>query len=176
MLIAEFGLVLGLSAGIQRLSARVATALFAGYAVLNGFTLSLVLLVVSRGTVDTAFLAAAGLFAAMAVFAATAQIDLNSTGTYMIMGVIGLVIAMLVNLFSNSGPLDMLISMLAVLIFTGLTAFDTRRIGQLAAQMRAKGQTRDKSGIIGALQLYLDFVNSLVYGVRFVVGSLRRRT
>ncbi len=175
VLIAEFGLVLGLSVCIQRLSTGLATALFLAYAALNGFTLSLVLLAVSRGTVETTFLATAGLFAAMAVFAMTTRIDLNGMGTYMIMGVIGLVIAVLVNLFSNSGPLDMLISMLGVLIFTGLTAFDTRRIGQMAAQMRAKGEASGKPGIVGALRLYLDFVNSVVYLLRFVAGSHHRQ-
>lgn len=172
-IIAELGMVLGLSFGYQRLSAGAAIALFMGYAALNGFTLSLILLSFSIGTVGTAFLTTAGLFGVMTVFATTTKMDLSGMGTYLMMGVIGLIIAMVVNLFINSTGLDMLISMFGVLIFTGLTAYDTQRIGQMAAQMSAEGDDATKFGIMGALRLYLDFINLFLFLLRLMGGRRR---
>jgi hypothetical protein len=173
-IIAELGMVFGLSLGIQRLSTGAATALFFAYAGLNGFTLSLILLTFNIGTIITAFLATAGLFGVMTVFAFTTSMDLTKMGTYMMMGVIGLIIAMVLNMFINSGPLDMLISMAGVLIFTALTAYDTQQIGQMATTMSAEGEAAIKFGIMGALKLYLDFINLFLFMVTFMGGNRRR--
>lgn len=166
--LAELGMVFGLSMAIQRISVNMAMLLFTAYAALNGFTLSLILLAFDVGTVGTAFLATAGLFGVMTVFAFTTKIDLSGMGTYLMMGVIGLIIAMVVNLFINSGPLDMLISMVGVLIFTGLTAYDTQTIGRMAAQMQVEGDATTKFAIIGALKLYLDFINLFLFILRLM--------
>jgi FtsH-binding integral membrane protein len=165
-IIAEFGMVLAISAGLSRISAGTATALFFAYAALNGFTLSVVLLAFSIQSVFMAFAATAALFGVMSVIGYTTSVDLSKMGTYLMMGVIGLVIAMVINMFLNSGPLDMLVSMAGVLIFTGLTAYDTQRIGRMAAERSMEGDAEVKFGIFGALRLYLDFINMFLFMLR----------
>jgi FtsH-binding integral membrane protein len=164
--LAEFGLVLGISAGLSRLSSGVATLLFMLYAALNGFTLSIVLLAFTGASLFVAFATTAALFAAMSIIGYTTKVDLSRMGTYLMMGVIGLVIAMVVNMFVGSGPLDTIISVAGVLIFTALTAYDTQRIGRMAAQMNVNGDTEVKFGIFGALKLYLDFINMFLFVLR----------
>jgi FtsH-binding integral membrane protein len=165
-ILAEFGLVIGISRGLNRLSSGAATMLFIGYAGLNGFTLSIVLLAFSTASVFWAFVSSAALFGAMSVIGYTTKVDLSRMGTFLMMGVLGLIIAMVINLFVNSGPLDTVISIVGVLIFTVLTAFDTQRIGRLAAEMSMDGEAEIKFGIMGALQLYLDFINMFLYLLR----------
>jgi len=109
--VAEFGLVMGISFGFSRLSSGVAAVLFFAYAALNGFTLSMVLLAFTTSSVFAAFVTTAALFAAMSIIGYTTKLDLSKMGTYLMMGVIGLMIAMVVNMFVSRGPLDMLISM-----------------------------------------------------------------
>lgn len=168
-IIAEFGMVLGISFGFNRISAGVAGTLFFAYAALNGFTLSVVLLAFSIGSVFLAFAATAALFGAMTIIGYTTKVDLSKMGTYLMMGVIGLIIAMVVNMFVSSGPLDTIISMAGVLIFTALTAYDTQRIGRMAAQMSTTGgESAAKFGIFGALKLYLDFINMFLFILRLV--------
>ena len=164
--IAEFGLVLGISFGFSRLSAGVAGILFFAYAALNGFTLSIVLLAFTAGSVVVAFVSTAALFGAMSILGYTTKVDLSKMGTFLMMGVLGLVIAMVVNMFVNSGPLDLLISLAGVLIFTALTAYDTQRIGRMAASMSANGESATKFSIFGALRLYLDFINMFLFILR----------
>jgi hypothetical protein len=166
-IIVEFGLVMGISFGFNRLSSGVAATLFFTYAALNGFTLSMVLLAFTPGSVFSAFVATAALFGAMTIIGYTTKVDLSKMGTFLMMGVIGLMIAMVVNMFISSGPLDMLISIAGVLIFTALTAYDTQRIGRMAAGMGANdGEAAAKLGIFGALRLYLDFINMFLFMLR----------
>lgn len=172
-MVAELGLVMGMSFGINRLSAATATLLFFVYAALNGFTLSIVLLAYSGATVTTAFVATAALFGAMSIIGYTTKVDLTKMGTYLMMGLIGLLIAMVVNIFVGSGPLDMIISIIGVLIFTGLTAYDTQRIGQMAASVSSDGEGVAKLGIYGALRLYLDFINMFLFMLRLMGGRRR---
>ena len=167
-IIAEFGLVIGINFAFQKISSGVAVTLFFVYAALNGFTLSIVLMVFSVASVFVAFAATAALFGAMSIIGYTTKVDLSKMGTYLMMGVIGLVIAMVVNMFVNSGPLDMLISMAGVLIFTALTAYDTQRIGRMAAGMSMSGESEAKFGIFGALKLYLDFINMFLFMLRLI--------
>jgi uncharacterized protein len=164
--VAEFGLVLGISFGFNRLSSSVAAVLFVAYAMLNGFTLSIVLLAFTTASVFTAFAATAALFGAMSIIGYTTQVDLSKMGTFLMMGVLGLVIAMVVNMFVNSGPLDLIISLAGVLLFTGLTAYDTQRIGRMAAGMGLNGEAAAKLGLFGALKLYLDFINMFLFMLR----------
>jgi FtsH-binding integral membrane protein len=172
-LIAELGTVIGLSVGLKRLSSGAATALFFVYAALNGFTLSVVLLAFTSATVVSAFAATAILFGVMSVVGYTTSVDLTKMGTYLMMGVIGLIIAMVVNLFINSGPLDLLISMVGVLIFTALTAYDTQSIRRMAAEVGMDGETAAKLGIFGALKLYLDFINMFLFMLQLMGGRRR---
>jgi uncharacterized protein len=172
-IVAELGVVLGISFGFNRLSSAIATMLFIVYAALNGFTLSLVLLAFSVQTVFLAFASTAALFAAMSIIGYTTSLDLSKMGTYLMMGVLGLVIAMVVNLFVNSGPLDFIVSIAGVLIFTALTAYDTQQIGRMAAQMNDSGEVGMKYGIFGALKLYLDFINLFLFMLRLFGGRQR---
>jgi FtsH-binding integral membrane protein len=155
------------------MSGGTAITLFFAYAALNGFTLSIVLLAFTVGTVVSAFVVTAALFGVMSFIGYTTNVDLTKMGTYLMMGVIGLVIAMVVNLFINSGPLDMLISMIGVLIFTGLTAYDTQSIGRMAAEASAEGDAAAKLGVMGALKLYLDFINMFLFMLRLMGGRRR---
>jgi FtsH-binding integral membrane protein len=165
--LAELGLVMGIGFGFNKISAGVAGMLFFAYAGLNGFTLSIVLLAYGLGTVTLAFVSTAALFGAMSIIGYTTKVDLTKMGTFLMMGVIGLLIAMVVNIFVASGPLDTIISILGVLIFTGLTAFDTQRIGKMASQMTSQeGDATAKFGIFGALRLYLDFINMFLFMLR----------
>ena len=167
-LVAELALVFVISRGLGRLSAGTATVLFIVYAGLNGFTLSILLLAFTAGSVFLAFAATAGMFAAMSVVGYTTKVDLSKLGTFLMMGVIGLILAMVINIFVGSSLLDMLISMAGVLIFTALTAYDTQRIGRMAAQMSMSGEAAVKFGIVGALRLYLDFINMFLFVLRLV--------
>ena len=169
----EFGLVLGISLGLNRMSSLMATFLFFVYAAVNGFTFAVILLSFSIQSVFLAFAATAGLFVVMSVIGYTTKIDLTKMGTFFLMALIGLVIAMVVNMFVNSGPLDMLISAIGVLVFTGLTAYDTQRIGRMAGQMRLTDETAAKFGIFGALKLYLDFINMFLFILRLLGGRRR---
>ena len=166
-MLAEIGLVMGISFGLNKISAGTAAMLFFVYAALNGFTLSIIMLTFSLGSVFLAFVSTAALFGAMSIIGYTTKVDLTKMGTFLMMGVFGLVIAMVVNMFINSGPLDLIVSIAGVLIFTGLTAYDTQRIGRMAAQMTAtQGDSTAKFGIFGALKLFLDFINMFLFMLR----------
>ena len=155
LIIAEFGLVMALSAAANRLSMATAGGLFLLYSALNGATLSVVLLAYTGSSVATAFVTTAGTFGAMSVYATVTRRDLSSWGTFLFMGLIGVVIASLVNLFLQSGLMSFVISCVSVVVFTGLTAYDTQKLRALA---RSGGGSAAMS-VNGALALYLDFVN-----------------
>jgi uncharacterized protein len=161
---AELGLVFALSLGLNRMPMGLALLLFFVYAALNGFTLSLILLAFEVGVVVSAFITCAGLFGAISVIALTTKLDLSKFGTFLIMGVIGLIIAGIVNMFMQSRAFDFIISVAGVLIFTGLTAYDTQRIYRLAEEV--PDASVDKLALMGALKLYLDFVNMFLYLLR----------
>jgi len=166
-MLAEFGLVMGISWGFSRISSGTAMALFILYAALNGFTLSIVLLVFTGASIVAAFVSTSALFGAMTILGYTTKVDLTKMGTFLMMGVFGLLIAMVVNMFINSGPMDTLISMAGVLIFTGLTAYDTQRIGRMANRMGDQSsEAIAKVAIMGALKLYLDFINMFLFVLR----------
>ena len=168
LIIAEVGLVMLLSARINRMSPQAATLAFTAYAILNGATLSLVLLRYTGQTVATAFFVTAGTFAASSIFGLTTRSSLAGAGSYLRMGVIGLIIAMVVNMFLGSGPLDYLISIAGVAIFVALTAYDTQMIKQMSEQLGDEVSDADfvRLSIIGALKLYLDFINLLILILR----------
>jgi len=174
-IIGELALVVALNFGLRRMSPGLATALFFVYAGVNGFTLSIIFLVYQVGVIYQAFLATAVLFGAMAVVGYVTDIDLTRIGSFLVMGVIGLLVAMIVNMFLNSGPLDYVITIAGVLIFTGLTAYDTQRIKRMAEDPALQGESEmvTKVGIIAALKLYLDFINLFLFLLRLFGGRRR---
>jgi FtsH-binding integral membrane protein len=173
-LIGELVLVFVLSLAINRLSPTVASVMFVVYAALNGFTLSLLVWSYTSASVVGAFVATAGIFAVLSVFAFTTTIDLLQFRTYFFVALIGLVIAMVVNLFLRSDGFTMLISIAGVLIFTGLAAYDTQKLKYLAAspEFQTDGSAVSKYSIIAALQLYLDFINIFIFLLR-IFGTRR---
>jgi len=166
LLIAQFGLVIGLSAAVTRLSAGVAGGLFLLYSALNGATLSIILLAYTGASVASAFAVTAGTFGAMSVFATVTRRDLTSWGTFLFMGLIGIVIASVVNIFTKSDMVSWVISAAAVVVFTGLTAYDTQRLRRMAAA----GAGVAALPVNGALALYLDFINLFLAILRLFGG------
>lgn len=175
MLLAVFGqlgIVIGLSWAIHRISATLAGLLFFAYSAMTGVTFSIIFLVYPIGSITAAFLTTAGVFAAMTIVGLTTQTDLSKYSAYFIMGLIGLFIAMIVNIFLGSSALDFVISIFGVLLFTGLTAWDTQRIARMAADPRFAVNADEtlKFSILGALTLYLDFINLFLFLLRLFGG------
>ena len=163
LMIGELALVFTLSGAINRLSAATATLIFIAYSALNGVTLSVVALVYTANSVASTFVVTAGMFGAMSIFGYTTKRDLTSWGSFLFMGLIGVVIASVVNIFVGSSAVSWLISAIGVVVFTGLTAYDTWKIKEMAAH----GTEGRKPAILGALTLYLDFINLFLMLLRF---------
>lgn len=160
LIIAEFGLVIALSAAIHKMSAATATGLFLLYSALTGATLSSIFVVYSMGSIATAFVSTAGTFLAMSIYGTVTKRDLTSFGNFLFMGLIGIIIAMVVNIFLKNSMMEFVISCLGVLIFTGLTAYDTQKLREFGAAAPLEDGTAIRRGaILGALTLYLDFIN-----------------
>ena len=169
-LILDLVLVSVISLGIRRLAPGVAALLFAGYAALNGVTLGWLLLVYTQTSVVNTFLLTSGTFGLMSLYGYLTRSDLTRWGNLLLMGLLGLVLAMVVNLFLGSSRLELVISCVGVLIFVGLTAYDTQKLKQLAIAQE-EGAFDDVTGrkyaILGALTLYLDFINLFLLLLRF---------
>ena len=160
LVVAQLGVVIALSAAVHRMSSGMATGLFVGYAALTGVTMASIFVVYPMGSIAKAFMVSAGTFAAMSMYGAMTKRDLTGMGSFLIMGLIGLIIAMLVNLFLQSPMMDFVISAVGVLIFTGLTAYDTQKLCQFGAGAPLDDAVAMRRGVIlGALTLYLDFIN-----------------
>ena len=172
--IGELILVFALSAAMTRLSPGVASLMFFVYAALNGFVLSSIFFLYTGGTNAAAFGATAGLFGAMSIVGFTTKIDLTRFGSFFLMALIGIVVVMVINIFLQSSGLDLIISLIGVLLFTALTAYDTQRIKKMAAAAaQTDGSTLMKLSILGALALYLDFINLFLFLLRIMGGSRR---
>jgi hypothetical protein len=165
LIIAELGLVFFISARATRLAPQTAAGLFALYSALNGVTLSVVLLAYTGESVATTFVVTAGMFGAMAVFGATTRRSLAGVGQFMFMGLIGLILASVVGMFWQNDALQFLISVVGVIVFTGLTAYDSQRLKEMALAL-PDGSLRSYA-IVGALTLYLDFINLFLMLLRF---------
>ena len=172
VILAEFALVFALSAAINRLSLSVATLLFVVYSVLNGVMFSSIFLVYTMSSVANVFFITAGTFAAMAAYGYFTKSDLTTLSKYLFMALIGLVIATVVNIFVGSSMLSLVISYAGVLIFVGLTAYDSQKIKQMLAQQVDADETAQKIALFGALTLYLDFINLFLYLLR-LLGNRR---
>ena len=163
LILGELGLVFTLSGAIDRLSPTVATLLFIAYSALNGVTLSVVALVYTADSIASTFVTTAAMFGAMSAYGYMTRRDLSSWGSFLFMGLIGVVIASVVNIFVGSSAVSWIISGLGVIVFTGLTAYDTWKIKAMAAA----GAGGRKPAILGALTLYLDFINLFLMLLRF---------
>jgi len=166
LMIGELALVFTLSAAVNRLSNTVATLLFLGYSLLNGVTLSIIFLVYTAESIGSTFVVTAAMFGAMSVYGYVTKKDLTSWGSFLFMGLIGVVIASVVNIFLRSDSVSWVVSAIGVIVFTGLTAYDTWKLKELAAA----GHEGRKPAILGALTLYLDFINLFLMLLRFMGG------
>lgn len=173
LIIAELGLVFYLSARVDKIQASTATSLFLGYSVLNGLTLSVIFLSYTSSSIAGTFFITAGMFGAMAVYGLVTKRDLSGWGSFLFMGLVGIIIASIVNIFLQSSGMYWIISMLGVFIFTGLTAYDVQKIkGMGEAGIMSQGEEAIRKGsIMGALTLYLDFINLFLMLLRFFGGS-----
>lgn len=171
LIIAELALVFAVSGAINRLSLATATLLFVLYSVVNGATLSVIFLAYSMPAIIQTFFITAGTFGVMALVGYTTKTDLTSLGKLLFMALIGLVIATVVNMFVGSTGFDYILSYVGVLIFVGLTAYDTQKIKQMCMQAPDAGEHMQKLALLGALSLYLDFINLFLYLLRIFGNS-----
>jgi FtsH-binding integral membrane protein len=170
LLIVQLGIVLGISAAINRISAIAALGLFFVYAASLGITIGLIVTAYESASVVTAFLSASAMFGAAALYGATTRRSLAGLGGILFMGLVGLIVAMLLNIFLASSVVTWVISIVGVVIFTALTAYDVQRIQ--AGDIAARTGSMEKAAVIGALHLYLDFVNLFLFLLR-LFGSRR---
>ena len=166
LIIAELVLVFWVSARIEKLSLTKATLMFIVYSVLNGATLATIFFAYSPEIITKTFFVTAGTFGAMAVYGYFTKSDLSSWGKLLIMAVIGLIIAGVVNIFLRSSLMDLVVSVVGVLIFVGLTAYDSQKIKRMLMMQADMGETAQKMALMGALSLYLDFINLFLYLLR----------
>lgn len=170
LILAQLGLVFFLSARVQTMSPGAATLAFAAYSVLNGVTLSVIFLAYTATSIAQAFFVAAGTFAVLSVYAVTTDRDLGGMGQYLFAGLMGLIIASLVNMFLGSATIEYVISFFGVFLFMGLTAYDTQIIKNWSRQLGSGADEADfvRVSIMGALKLYLDFINLFLFLLRFM--------
>ena len=170
LILAELGIVMFLSFRIQAMSAGAAAGAFLVYSLLNGLTLSVIFFAYSGQSIVQAFVTAAGMFGVMAVYGSVTKRDLTSWGAFFMMGVFGIIICMIVNFFLHSSGLAFAISLIGVFIFMGLTAYDNQKLKSMALVV---GGIQENLAIIGALRLYLDFINLFLFLLR-IFGDRRR--
>jgi uncharacterized protein len=170
LLAGELGLVFYLSARVASMSASTAASLFIGYSALNGITLSLILLAYTGASIATAFVVSAGMFGALAVYGTVTQRSLAGWGSFLFMGLVGVVLASIVGIFWQNDALQFVISVVGVIVFTGLTAYDSQRLKAMALQL-SDGQVGSYA-VSGALSLYLNFINLFLSLLR-LMGNRR---
>jgi len=170
LILGELGLVVFLSAAIRRMTGALATAVFLLYSFINGMTLSIIFIAYTGSSIATTFFITAGTFAVMSLYGYYTKKDLTSWGRILFMALLGIIIAVVVNLFMNNAMLDLVISVVGVLVFTGLIAYDTQKLKMLGAEMGMDDDMENhrKASILGALSLYLDFINLFLFLLRFL--------
>ena len=168
LLFAELGLVFWLSARVMKMSAKKATGVFLLYSALNGITLAPLCLVYTGASIASTFMVAGGMFGGMALFGTVTKKDLSGMGSFLMMGLWGIILAMIANFFFQSPGLSFGISVIGVIVFTGLTAWDTQKIKNMGAQVRPGDSSFQNYSIIGALTLYLDFINLFIMLLRLM--------
>ncbi len=170
LMIIELGIVVFLSFRITKMSAGAAASGFLVYSFLNGLTLSVIFFAYTQASIFQAFLTAAGMFGAMAVYGLVTKKDLTSWGSFFFMGLIGIVICSVINIFVRSSGLSFVISLIGVFVFLGLTAWDNQKLKSMAT---VTGPMQENVAVIGALALYLDFINLFLFLLR-LFGDRRR--
>lgn len=168
LFIGQLGLVIALSAALHKMSFSTALVLFMLYAIMMGITLSSIFIIYTTASIVGTFVTTAGMFAAMSVYGYLTKADLTGIGSLSMMMLIGLIIATLVNMFVQSSTFDLIISGIGVIIFTLLTAYDVQKLKQIGQRLASDNETIAKITIIGALTLYLDFINLFLYMLRFM--------
>lgn len=171
VMLAPLGMVMIMSFAFNKLSASAIIALFIAYAFINGVSLSVIFLIYAMATIAKVFFITAGLFATMAVIGYTTKTDLTKLGSILMMALIGIIIASIVNFFMHSSALDYIISCVGVLVFTGLVAYDTQKVKRIGAGVEYGSATASKLAIMGALSLYLDFINLFLFLLRIFGGK-----
>lgn len=171
LMFAPFIFILVMNFGFNKLSPMALTVTFAAFAVVMGMSLSTIFLVYSLGAIAKVFFITAGLFGTMAVLGYTTQTDLTKMGTFLMMALFGMIIASLVNWFMHSEQLDYIISCIGVLVFTGLTAYDVQRLKRIGMGIEYGTAAASKLAVMGALSLYLDFINLFLYLLRIFGNS-----
>ena len=169
LIIGEVMLVVAISGGITRLSAQTATTLFLVYSGLNGITLSAILLIYTATSIASTFVVCAGMFGAMSIYGLTTRKDLTSWGSFFFMGLVGIILASIVNIFLKSPTINFVVSAIGVIVFVGLTAYDTQKLKVMGETAPLDDSLAIRRGtILGALTLYLDFINLFLMLLRFL--------
>jgi FtsH-binding integral membrane protein len=168
--VAEIGIVVYLSARVMKMNPSTASVLFFVYSALNGVTLAPLLYSYTGQSVSQAFFISAGLFGGMSAYGFVTKRDLSSWGSFLMMGLWGIIIASVVNIFIGSYKTELIISIIAVIVFTGLAAYDTFKLRRLAAEGGFGDEVRDNFAVLGALSLYLDFINIFIR-LLFILGK-----
>ena len=168
VVIAQFGIVITLSARVQTLAGSTASALFIAYSALTGVTLSSVLLLYTGESVASTFVVAGGMFGALALYGTVTRRDLGAFGQFFFMGLVGLVLASVIGIFWHNDGLQFMISFVGVLVFSGLTVYDAQRLKSMA--LATGGGPTSAVTVVGALVLYLDFINLFLFLLRFLGG------
>ena len=171
LIIGEFALVMAIYGAIGRLSATAATLLFVLYSIVNGATLSVIFLAYTMTSIASVFFITAGTFAVMAFIGYTTKTDLTSFGKMLMMGLIGIILATVVNIFIGSSMLKMIVRFVGVGVFVGLTAFDSQKIKKLLYQVDNMSEEAQKLALLGSLTLYLDFINLFLMLLRIFGGN-----
>lgn len=172
LMVLQIGAVVALSVFVQRMNMATAGMIFVGYSILTGVTLSSIFMTYQISSIYLAFGVAAGTFLTMAVYGYLTKDDLTGVGSVARMGLFGIIIAMIINIFTRSSQFDYVISLIGVGIFTLLTAYDSQKIKQLGYQLLGQGEMEQKVALLGALTLYLDFINLFLFLLR-VLGKQR---
>ena len=172
IIIAELGLVIWLSSAIESMNATRAITLFLLYSALNGLTFSVLFLIYTAASIASTFFVTAGTFGVMSAYGYFTKTDLSSWGNILFMGLIGIIIASIVNIFWHSEILYWAVTYIGVLVFVGLTAYDTQKIKRMSLEMDVESEEGSKGAIMGALALYLDFINMFIFMLR-IFGDRR---
>ena len=172
LIFGELGLVIALSAAINKISSTTATLLFLGYSALNGVTFASIFLIYTSSSIASTFFVTSGTFAAMSIFGTVTKRDLTSWGSFFFMGLVGIIIASVVNIFLQNEMIYWIISYVGVFVFVGLTAYDTQKLKRIGEAGFDNEESRKKASILGALTLYLDFINLFLMLLR-VMGNRR---
>ncbi len=170
LMLMPLGFVLALSFGVHKMSYATASVVFGLYAVAMGLSLSFIFFVYTAASIATTFFITAGMFTALAIYGYTTKRDLTKMGSYLFMALIGLIIASVVNIFLASSVLSWVVSVIGVIIFAGLTAFDVQRLLWTGMQGDINSEVQKKNAVMGALALYLDFINMFLFLLRIFGG------